>query len=361
MLPIPVTCVFDFGPHSLCDDATSVVQVLRKSGHGSGGAFTCNVNKWFREDTGSVWKLGRCAVSMEGSSLPMNLCGAVRVETIAGSGATASVFRGTLLETGATVAVKSVKKSGTDLESIDREVHIHRLACSAGCPSIVALLQVMETQDDCHIVMEFMTGGTLKLLVCLLDVLSCEQTVEVKSKRAFLFCAAPDIFQLTIFCQKKLLSPICDALVFLHERLYIVHRDVKLENILLNNLHESKLCDFGVAVQKTSETWNEKDIKEGAGTVWYAAPEIYRSHEMREPYIGWPSDVWSFGCCVFCALTGDSDSDLADMVSKKQLEGFLDHRPTLPRSLKMLLCSTLKIEERQRPTARSVRDLLLIE
>lgn len=69
---------------------------------------------------------------------------------------------------------------------------------------------------------------------------------------------------------RKILQEIGAALKFLHNR-DIIHRDVKLENVMLANHGKTvKLADFGLA-EKVSES--AKTTKQ-AGTVGYAAPEL---------------------------------------------------------------------------------------
>lgn len=163
-----------------------------------------------------------------------------------------------------------------------------------------------------------------------------------------------------------------------------MHRDIKLENMLLaGDFRTSKLCDFGIAIQKSAETWELANLMEGAGgeggrevafsplfvwlmqifkkgTVWYAAPEIYQCYETSDPYIGWPCDIWSFGACIYCACTGDSDADLGSMATLGTLSSFLQGKRQFEnaRSLEHLLLCCLQIDERKRPHAQKLREML---
>ena len=93
---------------------------------------------------------------------------------------------------------------------------------------------------------------------------------------------------------RKILREIGTALKFLHNR-DVIHRDVKLENVMLANHSKTvKLADFGLA-EKVSES--AKTIKR-AGTVGYAAPELL----MDVPY-DTSSDIWSLGCLLYVMLT----------------------------------------------------------
>jgi calcium/calmodulin-dependent protein kinase I len=87
------------------------------------------------------------------------------------------------------------------------------------------------------------------------------------------------------------------AIQFLHS-FGIVHRDIKLENVMMSDNSERavpKLADFGLAkIVGPSEKADEP-----FGTLGYAAPEVLR----KEPY-GSACDLWSLGCIVYSLLCG---------------------------------------------------------
>jgi len=82
-----------------------------------------------------------------------------------------------------------------------------------------------------------------------------------------------------------------------HDRL-VVHRDLKLENLLLTKETENvKIIDFGFATQVGSR---ETKLKAFCGTPSYMAPELIRG----EGYSGFAVDVWALGVVVFALLCG---------------------------------------------------------
>jgi len=75
----------------------------------------------------------------------------------------------------------------------------------------------------------------------------------------------------------------------------VVHRDIKLENILLDNQMNLKLADFGFAANK-----NIDKLTTFRGTQSYMAPEIRESKE----YDGRQTDIFSFGVVLFTIVVG---------------------------------------------------------
>lgn len=76
----------------------------------------------------------------------------------------------------------------------------------------------------------------------------------------------------------------------------VVHRDIKLENILLDSKRSMKLIDFGLAAFYAPG----KKLRVHCGSPSYAAPEIVA----RKMYEGPPVDVWSLGVVLFAMLAG---------------------------------------------------------
>jgi serine/threonine protein kinase len=88
-----------------------------------------------------------------------------------------------------------------------------------------------------------------------------------------------------------------EGIAYLHEN-RVAHRDIKLDNILLDGHGNIKIGDFGVS--KFIEADN-KDLFEQCGTPAYIAPEIVQDRG----YKGFPVDIWSAGICLFAMLYGN--------------------------------------------------------
>ena len=88
---------------------------------------------------------------------------------------------------------------------------------------------------------------------------------------------------------------IVSAIAYCHSK-QICHRDIKLENILLDEQGNPKLIDFGFSTCIP----NDKKVKIFCGTPSYMSPEIVQKIEYNGP----PADVWALGVLLYALLTG---------------------------------------------------------
>ena len=146
---------------------------------------------------------------------------------------------------------------------------------------------------------------------------------------------------------KLVIQQLASAVEFMHS-VRLVHRDLKLENILVfkPNLSCIKLCDFGYTrmegtlVTKTNQTWMQ-----------FAPPEICQVVHLERYYCNSSSDVWQVGVILCVCLTGLSPWQCADITdpayrqyvdwhrrkSLRMPERFKPFSPRLIRLLKRLL------------------------
>lgn len=90
-------------------------------------------------------------------------------------------------------------------------------------------------------------------------------------------------------------SQVVKALIYIHAQ-GIIHRDLKLGNILINDQMEAKICDFGLSTRIKAEGEVKKTI---CGTPNYIAPEI-----LEENGHSYEVDIWSIGVIMFTLLFG---------------------------------------------------------
>ena len=153
-------------------------------------------------------------------------------------------------------------------------------------PNIVKLYEVFSTSALFCLSLEFLSGGSLFDLVVDQGRISEEKTRH-------------------LFCQ------LVEAVSYLHE-MSIVHRDLKLENIVLNENHQRLvIVDFGLG-----RFWSgDKMAATHCGSLEYAAPELFdkiRSFDGREV------DVWSLGIVLYCMVVGSlpfsTDGDINKLI-----------------------------------------------
>ncbi|PRP89366.1 putative 5-amp-activated protein kinase [Planoprotostelium fungivorum] len=191
-----------------------------------------------------------------------------------GEGSFAKVKKGTHEDSGKKVALKFIThdadpQSDTVIR-LRREITIQK---SLHHPHIARLLEVIEiAQNETCLVVELVEGKDL------IDYIQDFPENRVPEREAL-----------------KLFRQITSAVHHLHEN-GIVHRDIKLENVMVSHDGSCKLIDFGLASH-----WSmSQALKTPCGSSVYAAPEILT----RRPYRGPKTDVWALGVLLYCIITG---------------------------------------------------------
>src|SRR5207253_1075520 len=93
-----------------------------------------------------------------------------------------------------------------------------------------------------------------------------------------------------------------EALRYLHNDMRLVHKDIKLDNILLDKEDTWKICDFGLTeFQNSANGYNNILYNNVGGSLAYCAPEQLRSPiPLKDPSV----DVWSLAVVLFAMVTG---------------------------------------------------------
>lgn len=97
----------------------------------------------------------------------------------------------------------------------------------------------------------------------------------------------------------KLLNEILNALIYLKNN-NITHRDIKLENILINDNDEHVLCDFGLSRNSLTK------MKKICGTYNYMAPEMWFLHKNKDKTYNYKVDIFSLGSLIIEIVNGKS-------------------------------------------------------
>lgn len=148
---------------------------------------------------------------------------------------------------------------------------------------------------------------------------------------------------------QKIFTQLVGAVAYVHLQ-SCVHRDLKLENILLDKHGNVKLVDFGFTREYEGRT---NHLQTFCGTICYAAPEMLRG----EKYAGEKVDVWSLGIILYALLCGElpfDDDD--DNVTRARI---LSEEPAYPQHLPADALSLLKTLLSKRPFPRpALHDIL---
>ncbi|KAI8621193.1 kinase-like domain-containing protein [Chytriomyces sp. MP71] len=179
---------------------------------------------------------------------------------------------------GAEVAIKMIDKAvmtRSNLSSrVQTELQIHS---NLSHPSILQLHTYFESASHVYLVTELCPHGELYRYI---QGRTNGHLTEAEARGA--------------------LEEIVKGVLYLHS-LGIIHRDLKLSNVLLTRDYHLKIADFGLAVKLNTPEGEQKTM---CGTPNYISPEIVS----RLPY-GLSSDLWSLGCLMVTILTGKPPFD----------------------------------------------------
>jgi len=146
---------------------------------------------------------------------------------------------------------------------------------------------------------------------------------------------------------KVLFKQIIQGLGHIHKR-RILHRDIKLDNILLDGKGRVKIADFGVSkLVKPGDVMHEQ-----SGTPAYIAPEILK----EEGYAGFRADIWSAGVVFFAMLCGTVPFKASNMkeLHKMIIKGKYNLKEEISPEAKHLLRSMLETDPSKRISIKKI-------
>jgi serine/threonine protein kinase len=246
-----------------------------------------------------------------------------------GEGSFANVMLATHVGTGKRVAVKVVDKGRIPegmLYLMERECDIIRLLSHR---NIIRILHAAEDEDHLYFYMPYAAGGDVHSYI--------EEMDYVGEAPAF-----------------RIFSQLFHAVAYCHSQ-SVIHRDIKLENMLLTDKSELSilLCDFGFSVIRKR---NDDLLEDYPGSPAYAAPELMRG----VPYTGYNSDIWAMGVVLYMLVCGAYpfwDEDKPEMYRQ-----ILEDDPFYPPELKLsteikdLINWMLMKNEHDRPSLAQIKE-----
>lgn len=197
--------------------------------------------------------------------------GAYIMEKFLGRGASASVWEAIRSDNHQRVAVKVFDQGQRDKRQAHREM---KVLARVRHPRIVQAFEVVETPRLAQLVCELVDGESLRA-----------------------FAHRQPSHKLSEQAARQYYHQVVDGVNYCHDHL-VAHRDLKLENLLLDKSREGvKIIDFGFAAHVPNK---DTKLKAFCGTPSYMAPEIIRG----EGYSGFAADVWALGVVIFALLSG---------------------------------------------------------
>ena len=209
------------------------------------------------------------------------------------------------------VAIKVLRGDLSNDEKFIRRFKREALSVSnLSHPNIVEVYDVGEEDGNYYIVMEYIEGKTLKQLLQKRGALTLNEVIDIMT-------------QLT------------DGLAHAHEA-YIIHRDIKPQNIMIEDNGLVKITDFGIAMPLNSTQLTQTNSV--MGSVHYLPPEQANGKGSTVK-----SDIYSLGILMYELLTGsvpfkgDTAVEIALKHMKEKIPSIRKQNPTIPQSVENIV------------------------
>jgi len=213
--------------------------------------------------------------------------------------------------TGEKVAIKTLRKKqyeSVKMEFPPREVKVLKVLTH---PYINQIYDTVVLHDRVHLILEFVEGRELCEIV---------ETTNVPEN----------------VC-RHLFRQILVAVEYMHAK-GVVHRDLKLENIIVDKHGNAKIIDLGFG---NFFFGPNHLLKTFCGSPDYAAPELF----LGKPYLGVQADIWSLGVMLFAMLSGFLPFKNTNYI----LEGNYFFPDNIPADARDLISMILKVNPAERP------------
>ncbi|XP_060677399.1 testis-specific serine/threonine-protein kinase 4-like isoform X2 [Hemiscyllium ocellatum] len=214
-----------------------------------------------------------------------------------GKGAYAIVWEAYFKKWRTNVAVKVLMKDKAEAEFLSkflpREIQVWK---GLKHPNLINFYQSIETTNRVYIMLELAPGGEV------MDKIRMKGACDERTAG-------------------KWFEQLCQGMAYIHSK-GVVHRDLKLENLLLDQHDNIKISDFGFCKFAATDVKNLKQVQLSetyCGSYAYVPPEVLQGI----PYNPFLSDVWSMGVILFTLRTGKlpfDDSNLRRLL-KQMIKG----------------------------------------
>ena len=228
-----------------------------------------------------------------------------------GEGGMANVYLAIDVILNRKVAIKILRGDLANDEKFIRRFQREALSASSlSHPNIVEMYDVGEDNGNYYIVMEYVEGKTLKQLLKKRGHLTVDEAVDI-------------MLQLT------------DGMSHAHDS-YIIHRDLKAQNIMIQEDGQIKITDFGIAMALNSTQLTQTNSV--MGSVHYLPPEQASGKGSTIK-----SDIYSIGILFYELLTGilpfkgDNAVEIALKQMKEPIPSVRKQNPNIPQSVENII------------------------
>ncbi|KAI9292468.1 Pkinase-domain-containing protein [Neoconidiobolus thromboides FSU 785] len=273
--------------------------------------------------------LDKAFISRSQTKKPRKNIGPYQISKTLGSGSMGKVKLAIHNETGEKYAVKIIPRKAPIHKGApkdeSRDIRIHReiaLMVLVNHPYIVSLKEAMIMPQHYYLFFEYVSGGQI------LDYIISHGKLKEKNARRF---------------ARQMLS----AIDYCH-RHSVVHRDLKIENILITEDGNIKIIDFGLSNLFSTKS----QLNTFCGSLYFAAPELLSAQEYTGPEV----DVWSLGIVFYVLVCGRVPFDDPNMpaLHAKIKKGDVSYPTFLSRECKHLLSRMLCTNPSQRATISEI-------
>lgn len=246
-----------------------------------------------------------------------NINGRYKIKELIGGGGMSNVYLAHDMILDRDIAIKILRYDFSNEEELRRRFQREALSTtSLAHPNIVNIFDVGEDGAMPYLVMEYVPGRTLKEYIIEHSPIAPERAV-------------------------KIMKQLASALAHAHHN-QIVHRDIKPQNILMDDEGNVKISDFGIAMALSATSYTQTNSV--LGTVHYLSPEQARGGNATKK-----SDIYSLGIVMYELLTGrlPFSGESAVSIALKHLQtetpSLREIVPTIPQSLEnVVLKATAK-------------------
>ena len=188
-------------------------------------------------------------------------------------------------------------------------------------PNIIWLEEIIDdpSQKELCVVTDYHSRGSIGDLIGSMNTKARESFKEAQSKGLPAKLKTVGLAPIKV---KKYLKDIVFALYYCHSTVKVIHRDIKPDNIVINNNFEAVLIDFGVCALVED---NDDTLKSTQGSYMFYAPEMVADGKTQ--IRGERTDIWALGITLYFMLTGQypyeeakTVFELSELIKSKKID-----------------------------------------